>query len=147
MPSYANYKALCSSCGWVGTHDDCEAPRYGTVVCPQCQFGVCYMQAKALYALKEQLSKVLVFGPWTKEGDDRFVRPESGRQPSVVIHHCRRREYYSLLGWYYCIDHQEGGDCWWDHEMVYQTAEACMAAADACLADETNVFLVPTGGE
>ncbi len=105
------------------------------------------LSPEELYRLKESLSGIAVFGPWTKLREDMFQRPEPGRQPSdnrVYVWLCSGGGVCAR-GWYYRVGGGVVGILGHSGTVAHQSAEACMAAVDATLAGLPDVYLV--GGE
>lgn len=100
------------------------------------------LTVEQLYGLKEALSRLTVFGPWTKRTEGRFVRPEPANADGrVSVWYCDG-SYDLAAGWYYRIGFGVVGIGGVTGTVAHERAEDCMIAADECLAGVPDVRLV-----
>ncbi len=101
-----------------------------------------------LYVLKEALSKLLVFGPWTKQDEGCCKRPEPGRtlaDSRAFVWHCSG--YGDLAaGWYYRIGFGVAGIGGITGTIAHESADGCMKTVDAVLSRVPDLYLVQANG-
>jgi hypothetical protein len=96
-----------------------------------------------LFNLKEQLAKVDVFGLWRQQSAKcGFERPEPGKRDTrVTVWYCDGDSDLER-GWYYRLGFGVVGIGGVSNRTPFELAQQCMAAADALLAAQQDVFIV-----
>ncbi len=97
-----------------------------------------------LFDLKDALAAVLVFGPWTKDGENVFFRPEPARRlhdSRVSVWRCDG-EGDLEAGWYWRVGFGVVGVLGCTGTTAYERVEDCMADVDKYLATEPSIRFV-----
>lgn len=100
---------------------------------------------RALFLFAEQLSKVLIFGSWTRLDSDNWVRIEPGRRPTdsrAGVWLCGGQTDLEA-GWHFRIGFGVAGlsGLSISSQKPSETAELCMARVDEILSKESDVYL------
>ncbi len=107
------------------------------------------LSPKELYRLKEELAGVKVFGPWTKQGEDCFRRPEPGcrlQDSRVSVGHYPGSPGGVEAGWYYELGFGVRGPKGLRGTRTYVSIEECMKTVDSILAKVPDLYLVQENG-
>lgn len=107
------------------------------------------LSPEVIYGLKDELAKILVFGPWIKEDEDCFRRPEPGkrlRDSRVSVWHYPKPPGNVKTGWYYEIGFGVRGPNGLRGTRFHESAEECMEAVDSILAKVPDLYLVQDNG-
>jgi len=103
--------------------------------------GVLPTDPAELYALKEQLARLMVLGPWAVNGDATcWERPEAGRNESRVSVWLADRVCDLEDGWYFRLGFGVMGIAGVSGTTPFATAEECMAAVDERLAQVESII-------